>query len=73
MHFPFQSTVQLGLDFLSPESLGDAARLAEEIRCLPNDHEAKQQVLEVGQGKFYVEVFRAFLSFSFTSTFTFSY
>ncbi|PRQ42227.1 putative transcription factor interactor and regulator C3H-WRC/GRF family [Rosa chinensis] len=51
-----QSTVQLGLDFLSPESLGDAARLAEEIRCLPNDHEAKQQVLEVGQGKFYVEV-----------------
>ncbi|KAM5561214.1 E3 ubiquitin-protein ligase JMJ24 [Rosa sericea] len=48
-----QSTVQLGLDFLSPESLGDAARLAEEIRCLPNDHEAKQQVLEVGKISLY--------------------
>ncbi|XP_034218040.1 lysine-specific demethylase JMJ25 isoform X1 [Prunus dulcis] len=51
-----QSTVQLGLDFLSPESLGEAVRLADEIRCLPNDHEAKLQVLEVGQGKFYLEV-----------------
>lgn len=71
MHFSFQSTVQLGLDFLSPESLGDAARLAEEIRCLPNDHEAKQQVSEVGQGKFYVEVFRAILSISFTCTFSY--
>ncbi|KAK9919858.1 hypothetical protein M0R45_028433 [Rubus argutus] len=48
-----QSTVQLGLDFLSPESLGDAARLAEEIRCLPNDHEAKLQVLEVGKISLY--------------------
>ncbi|KAM1353772.1 hypothetical protein ACFX2H_033211 [Malus domestica] len=51
-----QSTVQLGLDFLSPESLGEAVRLADEIRCLPNDHEAKLQVLEVGQGKFSLEV-----------------
>ncbi|KAM1095474.1 hypothetical protein FF1_010373 [Malus domestica] len=51
-----QSTVQLGLDFLSPESLGEAARLADEIRCLPNDHEAKLQVLEVGQRKFSLEV-----------------
>lgn len=59
----FQSTVQLGLDFLSPESLGEAGRLADEIRCLPNDHEAKLQVLEVGQRKFYLEVFRAFLLF----------
>lgn len=42
-----QSTVQLGLDFLSPESLGEAVKLAEEIRCLPNDHEVKLQVLEV--------------------------
>ncbi|XP_050379397.1 E3 ubiquitin-protein ligase JMJ24 isoform X2 [Argentina anserina] len=48
-----QPTVQLGLDFLSPESLSDAARLAEEIRCLPNDHEAKQQVLEVGKISLY--------------------
>ncbi|KAJ7977956.1 lysine-specific demethylase JMJ25 [Quillaja saponaria] len=42
-----QSTVQLGLDFLSPESLGEAVKLAEEVRCLPNDHEVKLQVLEV--------------------------
>ncbi|KAB1207650.1 Lysine-specific demethylase 3B [Morella rubra] len=48
-----QSTVQLGLDFLSPESLGEAVRLAEEIRCLPNDHEAKLQVLEVGKISLY--------------------
>uniref|UniRef100_A0A803Q071 JmjC domain-containing protein n=1 Tax=Cannabis sativa TaxID=3483 RepID=A0A803Q071_CANSA len=44
-----QSNVQLGLDFLSPESLGKAVKLAEEIRCLPNEHEAKLQVLEVGK------------------------
>lgn len=43
----FQSTVQLGFDFLSPESLGEAVRLAEDVRCLPNEHEAKHQVLEV--------------------------
>lgn len=42
-----QSTVQLGLDFLFPESMGEAVKLAEEIRCLPNDHEAKLQILEV--------------------------
>ena len=47
----FQSTVQLGLDFLSPESLGEAVRLAEEIRCLPPEHDAKRQVLEVKQNK----------------------
>ncbi|GLT28923.1 hypothetical protein SLA2020_038250 [Shorea laevis] len=48
-----QSTVQLGLDFLFPESLGEAARLAEEIRCLTNDHEAKLQILEVGKISLY--------------------
>ncbi|XP_057962843.1 E3 ubiquitin-protein ligase JMJ24 [Malania oleifera] len=48
-----QSTVQLGLDFLSPESLGEAVRLAEEIRCLPNEHEAKLQMLEVGKMSLY--------------------
>ncbi|TQE05124.1 hypothetical protein C1H46_009276 [Malus baccata] len=48
-----QSTVQLGLDFLSPESLGEAVRLADEIRCLPNDHEAKLQVFEVGKISLY--------------------
>ncbi|XP_065852548.1 E3 ubiquitin-protein ligase JMJ24-like isoform X2 [Euphorbia lathyris] len=51
-----QSIVQLGLDFLSPESVGEAARLAEEIRCLPNDHEAKLQVLEVRQSQFSLKV-----------------
>lgn len=48
-----QSNVQLGLDFLSPESLGEAVRLAEEIRCLPNDLEANLQVLEVGKISLY--------------------
>ncbi|KAH7543103.1 hypothetical protein FEM48_Zijuj02G0147600 [Ziziphus jujuba var. spinosa] len=48
-----QSTVQLGFDFLSPESLGKAMKMAEEIRCLPNDHEAKLQVLEVGKISLY--------------------
>eukprot|EP00257_Ricinus_communis_P024497 XP_025011911.1 lysine-specific demethylase JMJ25 isoform X1 [Ricinus communis] len=51
-----QSTVQLGLDFLSPESVSEAARLAEEIRCLPNDNEAKLQVLEVRQREFSLNV-----------------
>ncbi|KAK7269348.1 hypothetical protein RIF29_22073 [Crotalaria pallida] len=48
-----QSTVQLGLDFLSPESLGEAVRLVEEVRCLPNEHEAKLQVLEAGKISLY--------------------
>ncbi|KAL3522218.1 hypothetical protein ACH5RR_015052 [Cinchona calisaya] len=48
-----QSTVQLGLDFLSPESLKEAITLAEEIRGLPNDHEAKLQILEVGKISLY--------------------
>ncbi|KAL6538646.1 hypothetical protein OROGR_012634 [Orobanche gracilis] len=48
-----QSSVELGLDFLSPESLGEALRLSEEIRELPNDHGAKLQVLEVGKISLY--------------------
>ncbi|KAK6233183.1 hypothetical protein SCA6_003256 [Theobroma cacao] len=48
-----QSTVQLGLDFLFPESVGEAVRLAEEIRCLPNDHDGKLQILEVGKISLY--------------------
>ncbi|XP_014513663.1 lysine-specific demethylase JMJ25 isoform X6 [Vigna radiata var. radiata] len=48
-----QSNVQLGLDFLSPESLGDAVRLTEEIRFLPIEHESKVQVLEVGKISLY--------------------
>uniref|UniRef100_A0A5B7A1W7 Putative lysine-specific demethylase JMJ25 isoform X1 n=1 Tax=Davidia involucrata TaxID=16924 RepID=A0A5B7A1W7_DAVIN len=55
---PFQvrnlhSAVQLSLDFLSPESLGEAVKLAEEIRSLPNDHDAKVQMLEVGKISLY--------------------
>ncbi|GFP96346.1 lysine-specific demethylase jmj25 [Phtheirospermum japonicum] len=50
---PFQSSVQLGLDFLSPESLGEARKLSEEIRGLPNNHEAKLQALEVGKISLY--------------------
>lgn len=42
-----QSTVQLGLDFLWPESLQEATRLAEDIRGLPNNHNVKQHILEV--------------------------
>lgn len=48
-----QSTVQLGLEFLSPESLGEAIKLSEGIRCLPNDHGAKIQMLEVGKISLY--------------------
>ncbi|PKI51517.1 lysine-specific demethylase JMJ25 [Punica granatum] len=48
-----QSTVQVALDFLSPESLGEAVRLGQQIRCLPNDHEAKVQTLEVGKISLY--------------------
>ncbi|XP_074311585.1 E3 ubiquitin-protein ligase JMJ24 isoform X2 [Silene latifolia] len=48
-----QSTVQLGLDFLSPESLEQASKLAEEIRILPNDHATKLQMVEVGKISLY--------------------
>lgn len=49
----YHSTVQLGLDCLSPESLGEAVRLAEEIRYLPNDNDRKLQMLEVGKISLY--------------------
>lgn len=42
-----QSSVQLAFDFLSPESLSESVRMAQEIRCLPSDHEAKLKMLEV--------------------------
>ncbi|KAF3322818.1 lysine-specific demethylase JMJ25 [Carex littledalei] len=42
-----QSSVQLKLEFLLPESVQEAARMAQEIRCLPNDHHAKLNMLEV--------------------------
>ncbi|CAA6654256.1 unnamed protein product [Spirodela intermedia] len=44
-----QSTVQLCLDFLSPESLLESARIAQEIRSLPSYHDAKLHMLEVGK------------------------
>lgn len=43
----------MGLDFLSPESLDEAVRLAEEIRSFPNDHDSKLQILEVGKMSLY--------------------
>jgi lysine-specific demethylase 3 len=61
----------LGLDFLSPESLGVSARLAEEIRCLPNDHEAKLQVLEVRLWNLSSITFNAFFSLKFFHYFFF--
>ncbi|GMI88887.1 hypothetical protein like AT1G09060 [Hibiscus trionum] len=51
-----QSNVQLGFDFLFPESVGEAVRLAEDIHCLPNDHVGKLQILEVRLIRFSVKV-----------------
>ncbi|KAL0797533.1 hypothetical protein Bca101_052707 [Brassica carinata] len=48
-----QSNVQVALDFLCPESVGESAKLAEEIRCLPYDHKAKPQILEIGKISLY--------------------
>ncbi|KAK8953509.1 hypothetical protein KSP40_PGU011771 [Platanthera guangdongensis] len=42
-----QSSVQLAFDFLSPESLGESVRMAQGMRCLPSDHEAKLKMPEV--------------------------
>lgn len=38
-----QSTVELGLDFVFPESQAEAVRLGAKIRELPNDHESMTQ------------------------------
>ncbi|KAL4302921.1 hypothetical protein GQ457_10G013440 [Hibiscus cannabinus] len=48
-----QSNVQIGFDFLFPESAGEAVILAEDIHCLPNDHVGKLQILEVGKISLY--------------------
>ncbi|KAJ6828384.1 lysine-specific demethylase JMJ25 [Iris pallida] len=48
-----QSTVQLGLEFLSPESLRESSRMAQEIRCLPDDHDAKLKIWEVEKMSLY--------------------
>ncbi|ERN16983.1 lysine-specific demethylase JMJ25 [Amborella trichopoda] len=44
-----QSCVQLSMNFLSPESLGESLRLAQEIRSLSDKHAAKQNMLQVGK------------------------
>ncbi|KAH0921076.1 hypothetical protein HID58_021094, partial [Brassica napus] len=48
-----QGTFEKPLKTKGPESVGESARLAEEIRCLPNDHEAKLQILEIGKISLY--------------------
>ncbi|KAM0916340.1 hypothetical protein ACQ4PT_010226 [Festuca glaucescens] len=52
-----QSTVQLALDFLSPESLRESARMGQEIRCLPNHQDAKLKMLEIGKISLYAASF----------------
>nr|GEX94061.1 zinc finger, CCHC-type [Tanacetum cinerariifolium] len=47
------SSVQLSLDFLFLESLVEAVRLVGQIRELPNDHDAKLQILEAGKISLY--------------------
>ncbi|KAE8688494.1 psbP domain-containing protein 7 [Hibiscus syriacus] len=49
---PFQVR-NLQDDFLFPESVGEAVRMAEDIRCLPNDRDGKLQILEVGKISLY--------------------
>ncbi|KAJ1297154.1 hypothetical protein BS78_01G356300 [Paspalum vaginatum] len=48
-----QSTVQLAFNFLSPESLPESVRMAQEIRCLPHGHLAKLKMLEVKKTSLY--------------------
>ena len=47
----------LALGFLSPESLGESIGLAQEIRCLPNHHDAKLKMLEVGKNQIFSDHF----------------
>ncbi|KAJ3683736.1 hypothetical protein LUZ60_013963 [Juncus effusus] len=42
-----QSSVQLKFEFLFPESISESVRMAQEIRCLPNGHFAKLNIMEV--------------------------
>lgn len=60
----FQSSVMLALGFLSPESLGESIRLAQEIRCLPNNHDAKLKMLEVSKYQNFTDYFPSSVSFS---------
>uniref|UniRef100_A0A7N0RB64 Uncharacterized protein n=1 Tax=Kalanchoe fedtschenkoi TaxID=63787 RepID=A0A7N0RB64_KALFE len=42
-----KSCIKVALDFVSPESIGECIRLAEEFRVLPENHRAKEDKLEV--------------------------
>ncbi|KAI0512398.1 hypothetical protein KFK09_013037 [Dendrobium nobile] len=42
-----QSCIKVALDFVSPENIGECARLTEEFRLLPITHRAKEDKLEV--------------------------
>lgn len=42
-----QSCIQVVVDFVSPECVIECIRLAEEFRKLPQDHDAKEDKLEV--------------------------
>ncbi|XP_065618706.1 lysine-specific demethylase JMJ25 [Quercus suber] len=42
-----KSCIKVGLNFVSPENVGECIRLTEEIRTLPQNHRAKEDKLEV--------------------------
>ncbi|KAJ0094684.1 hypothetical protein Patl1_16248 [Pistacia atlantica] len=42
-----KSCIKVALDFVSPENVGECARLTEEFRVLPPNHWAKEDKLEV--------------------------
>lgn len=42
-----KSCIKVALDFVSPENVGECARLTEEFRLLPEIHRAKEDKLEV--------------------------
>ncbi|MQL90778.1 hypothetical protein Taro_023369 [Colocasia esculenta] len=44
-----KSCIKVALDFVSPENVGECIRLTEEFRRLPQDHDAKEDKLGVGQ------------------------
>ena len=45
--FHLQSCIKVALDFVSPESIHECIRLADEFRALPRNHVAKEDKLEV--------------------------
>ncbi|KAJ7548066.1 hypothetical protein O6H91_08G115900 [Diphasiastrum complanatum] len=44
---PHQSCIKVALDFVSPENIQECIKLTNEFRCLPSDHRAKEDKLEV--------------------------